>query len=477
MISLIPQEWVFGKASDFVTDPKNDIVDGPFGSNLKASEYQPSGVPIIRLQNIKRLRFINKNIQYVTDEKALALSRHSYKRGDIAITKLGDPLGLACIIPDNFEDGIIVADLVRLRTNEKLFDKKFLTYALNSPLVINQLKKHIKGTTRPRINLGIIRDLDIPVTSIFEQKTIAEKLDTLLAQVDSTKARLEQIPKILKRFRQAVLAAATNGKLTKDLHDQNFYIDTDLGISVPSTWTACNVGNVAEVKGGKRLPKGESLIMEDSGFPYIRAGQLKEGTVISSGQLYLEERVQKTISKYTVSHGDIYITIVGACIGDSGIIPEKYHNANLTENAAKICDVDNKIFNKFLALWMRSNHLQNIIKNEIKSGAQGKLALSRIKSLPLIIPPLPEQHEIVRRVEQLFAYADIIEKQVNTALAWVNNLTQSILAKAFRGELTAHWRAENPDLISGENSAAALLEKIKAERTASTGKKLSRKKA
>lgn len=89
------------------------------------------------------------------------------------------------------------------------------------------------------------------------------------------------------------------------------------------------------------------------------------------------------------------------------------------------------------------------------------MALARIKSLPLILPPLQEQHEIVRRVEQLFAYADTIEKQVNNALTRVNSLTQSILAKAFRGELTAQWRAENPELISGENSAAALLEKLR----------------
>lgn len=84
-----------------------------------------------------------------------------------------------------------------------------------------------------------------------------------------------------------------------------------------------------------------------------------------------------------------------------------------------------------------------------------------IKSQVVLLPPVKEQAEIVRRVEQLFAYADTIEKQVNNALARVNNLTQSILAKAFRGELTAQWRAENPDLISGENSAAALLEKSK----------------
>ncbi|WP_411019233.1 restriction endonuclease subunit S, partial [Salmonella sp. s52026] len=94
-----------------------------------------------------------------------------------------------------------------------------------------------------------------------------------------------------------------------------------------------------------------------------------------------------------------------------------------------------------------------------------------LANYPIRVPPLEEQHEIVRRVEQLFAWADTIEKQVNNALNRVNSLTQSILAKAFRGELTAQWRAENPSLISGENSAAARLEKIKAERAASGGKK------
>jgi type I restriction enzyme S subunit len=80
------------------------------------------------------------------------------------------------------------------------------------------------------------------------------------------------------------------------------------------------------------------------------------------------------------------------------------------------------------------------------------------------MPHIYEQTKIVRRVEELFAFAGTIEQKANAALERVNNLTQSILAKAFKGELTAGWRAANPELISGENSAEALLEKIKAER-------------
>ena len=86
------------------------------------------------------------------------------------------------------------------------------------------------------------------------------------------------------------------------------------------------------------------------------------------------------------------------------------------------------------------------------------------------LPQLAEQTEIVRRVEQLFSYADSIEQQAKAAKERVDNLTQAILAKAFRGELTTDWRAANADLISGDNSAEALLARIQAERAQSAKK-------
>ncbi|MDP2903709.1 MAG: restriction endonuclease subunit S [Methylovulum sp.] len=98
--------------------------------------------------------------------------------------------------------------------------------------------------------------------------------------------------------------------------------------------------------------------------------------------------------------------------------------------------------------------------------AQKNINLKVLNELHLPFPSFEEQTEIVRRVEQLFTYADQVEQRVKDAQARVNPLTHAILAKAFRGELTADWREQNPDLISGENSAEALLAKIKAEREA-----------
>lgn len=130
---------------------------------------------------------------------------------------------------------------------------------------------------------------------------------------------------------------------------------------------------------------------------------------------------------------------------------------------------------RYLAFYLQSPNMFKFADEVATGTAQKTVSLSNLRMFEIHTPSIEEQTEIVRRVEQLFAYADTIEKQVQDALLRVNNLTQSILAKAFRGELTEQWRAENPDLISGENSAEALLAKIKAERETVKPKKKSAK--
>jgi len=111
-------------------------------------------------------------------------------------------------------------------------------------------------------------------------------------------------------------------------------------------------------------------------------------------------------------------------------------------------------------------------------GNQTNLNLNKVRDIPVLLPPLEEQAEIVSRVEQLFTFADQIEQRVKVAQARVNHLTQAIRTKAFRGELTVECRAQNSDLITGENSAEALLSRIKAEREmAKPGKQAQRLKA
>ncbi|WP_197568292.1 lysozyme inhibitor LprI family protein [Billgrantia diversa] len=123
-----------------------------------------------------------------------------------------------------------------------------------------------------------------------------------------------------------------------------------------------------------------------------------------------------------------------------------------------------RISSDFLSLFLRSPRTVYALEAGSAGSTMVNLNQKVLKGVAYPDVGLDEQEQIVRRVDQLFAFADQVEQQVKNAQARVDKLTQSILAKAFRGELTVEWRAANPELISGENSAEALLERIKAEK-------------
>ncbi|HCD1076683.1 TPA: restriction endonuclease subunit S [Proteus mirabilis] len=315
-----------------------------------------------------------------------------------------------------------------------------------------------KGYSR---HFKYFKELEINLPGWVEQKIIAEKLDTLLAQVDTTKARLEQVPQILKRFRQAVLAAAVGGKLTEEWR----------GTATLNDWKKGILKNFI-----KKPSYGTSAKSQKEGLiPVLRMGNLQSGKLDWSDLVYTSDRNE--IEKYKLIAGDILFNRTNSpeLVGKTSIFRGE-REAIYAGYLIKIQCLDG-LNSEYLNYHLNS-HIAKQYCYEVKSDgvSQSNINAQKLAAYPLEVPPIEEQAEIVRRVEQLFVYADTIEKQVNNALSRVNNLTQSILAKAFRGELTAQWRVENPDLISGENSAAALLEKIKAERAASGNKKASRKK-
>ncbi len=339
-----------------------------------------------------------------------------------------------------------------------LIEYSFLYYLLSNI----KLEELDKSTAIPGINRNDLYSISIPLPPLFEQQRIAEKLESLLGKMKEAKALLDEIPEIIQNLRQSILAAACSGRLTEEWRQQNPNtvmrnlhnveqedVNADLAAAgydlrdMPESWFVTSIKHLGRVKGGKRLPKGGKLVDYNTGYPYIKAGDLKNGTVTLNQLEYLTPEVQKRIKNYTVADGDIYVTIVGAYIGDAGIIPKELNGANLTENAAKICGLSN-CNNKYLAFWLRSAIAQELIRNRISSAAQGKLALHRIETIAVPLPSIGEQEEIVRFVESLFSKADDLETQFKEALELVEPVPEIILSKAFRGELVPQDPNDEP---------------------------------
>lgn len=307
--------------------------------------------------------------------------------------------------------------------------------------ICNELQEAGNGLI-PGISRSDILEKAFSLPPLAEQQRIVDRIESLFAKLDEAKEKTQAVVDGFELRRSAILHRAFTGELTEKwrlIH----------GIEL-KTWERTEIGSISDVKGGKRVPKGMSLTIENTGHPYIKAGNLKQGTVLDDEIMYIPNDVLQYIKNYTVHTGDVYITNVGACIGDCGIIPEKYDGANLTENAVKITNM--KCDNHFLAWYLSSGDVQQKIKTLIASATLGKLSITNIKTIPVLLPTKKEQTEIIKIIESILSKEQQAKEAAESVLIQIDIMKKAILARAFRGELGTN----DPD----EESAEALLKQI-----------------
>jgi type I restriction enzyme S subunit len=161
------------------------------------------------------------------------------------------------------------------------------------------------------------------------------------------------------------------------------------------------IGDFAKVKGGKRMPAGTALTPQKSKHPYLRIVDFKDGGIDKSNLQYVPDEVFPQIARYVISSRDLYISIVGT-IGLVGAVPVELSGANLTENAAKICEIDEtRVDERYLGYFLRSESGQTAISALTVGSTQPKLALFRIDQIEVPCPPLVEQQRIAALLSAL----------------------------------------------------------------------------
>lgn len=186
------------------------------------------------------------------------------------------------------------------------------------------------------------------------------------------------------------------------------------------------VKDICKIKSGKRLPKGADFANEITNYPYIRARDIKNGIIDGSELVYLTEEVQKKIQKYIVNTNDIVITIVGASVGDVGFVKSEFDGFNLTENAVRLTDFDERVNPRFLLYILNSKKYWELMQQIAGGSAQPKLGIYKIESIPLELPPVEVQNKIVNILSD---FDDLIE----------NNKTQIKLLEEAAQRLYKEW--------------------------------------
>ncbi|WP_222863175.1 restriction endonuclease subunit S [Marinomonas sp. IMCC 4694] len=198
---------------------------------------------------------------------------------------------------------------------------------------------------------------------------------------------------------------------------------------MPKGWEWCRLGELVSIRGGKRLPKGHSLQDIPTDYIYIRVSDMKNGTVSLDDLRYILPETHKTIEKYVIESNDIYMTIVGATIGKCGLVPEKLSGMNLTENAARLTPFS-VIDKYYLYVVLSSEYGQDQFVDKTKQVGVQKMALNRLATTYIPVPPNDMQKKVTNRVDQLMALCDQLKAKLADSKTTQLNLTDALVAQA-----------------------------------------------
>ena len=434
----IPESWEWVTLKQIAVTALGKTLD----KSKNIGEYRPYLCSInvywtgIDLSTVKQARFEDSE-----------LSKYQLNKGDLLICEGGD-VGRSAVW-DRDEEMYYQNALHRVRFYGNI-EPRFFQLLMESYKGAKILDNYSKGMTIKHLVQNSLNSIYFPLPPLAEQRRIVEKIKQLtpylkkygsvettlsnlnLAFPDDLKKSILQyavqgklVPQdpadepasvLLERIRTEKEKLIKAGKIKRDKHesvifrrDNSYYeqvdgiercIDDELPFEIPKSWEWTRLSTIAKVLGGKRIPAGRKLTAENTGHVYIRVSDMKDGTVIQNGLLYVPEDIFNSISKYIIKKEDVFITVAGT-IGRIGKIPPELDGANLTENADRL--VFSSLNQDWMIFLLQSSFIQNQIAEVTTKVGQPKLAIARIEKLLIPLPPLNEQTRIVEQIAAIFS--------------------------------------------------------------------------
>lgn len=400
---------------------------------------EKSDYPYIRVTDFDNESICIENVKYIDSDTHMMIKNYTISSADIYISIAGT-IGKVGIIPEELEGANLTENAAKITDINGAY-QLYLMLFLKSEVAQNQMKDSTISTTQPKLALFRIEDILLPLPPFSEQQRIVNRIESLFAKLDEAKQKAQDALGGFETCKAAILHKAFTGELTTQWRKEH-------GIGMES-WEKLKIGTYAQVKGGKRLPKGHKLVTERTAHPYLRIADFGDRTINDSDLHYITEDTFSQIKNYIINKEDVYISIVGS-IGKAGVIPESLNGANLTENAARI--ISSRTLPRYLSSFLSSPKAQNDIQNRIRSATLGKLSLLNIKDIETPIPSIEEQTEIIRILDDLLAKEQQAKEAAEGVLEQIDLIKKSILARAFRGELGTN----DPS----EESAVELLKQV-----------------
>lgn len=404
----VPDTWRVATLDEIAAPVPNAIVDGPFGSNLKLSDYVEEGVPVLQGKNITKDVFKWFDVRFISDRKANELKRSSVRVGDVLLVKIGS-IGYSAVIRDlkGYDFAIIPANLAKVTPDPATVDTGYLHRWLTSVDAKRYLEGAASKTAQPALSLGKIKALPIPLPPLEEQRRIAEVLD-----------RAEE----LRAKRRAALAQL-------DTLTQAIFLDL-FGdpIQNPNGFPVRPMIDLVD----PQRPISYGILMpgpdQDEGVKYVRVVDMKAGGIELSGVRKTTETISNGFRRSLIKPGDLLMSIRGH-VGRFAVVPPELDGANITQDTARLAIQGASTI--FIRECLRAERFQRWMVKHTKGVAVRGINLGDVKLMPIILPSREDQDSFASR-------ADAVEKLKawhRASLSELDALFAALQHRAFRGEL------------------------------------------
>lgn len=433
----VPENWVWTYISSGF--------DVTSSKRVHKSDWLSEGIPFYRTRELVKLSeqgyvdnelFISEDL-YKTFKKEFGVPQ----KNDLLISGVGT-IGVPYVISDEKEFYFKDGNVIWLK-NKGVFDASYMYYLYKTVFIDNQIHSMSAGTTVDTYTIINAKNTIIPLPPLSEQQRIVERIEELFAKLDEAKERLQEVADSFAVRKAAILHKAFTGELTKQWRREN-------GVSDES-WEEKKLEEVcSKITDGTHNSPTNSLSGE---YMYVTAKNIKDTGIDLSNITYVTKEVHKEIySRCDVIYGDVLYIKDGATAGIATINTLKEEFSMLSSVA--LIRTDLKLAkNEFVKDYL--NYRKKEILKNISGSAITRLTLSKIKDILIPLPTLPEQHEIVRLIDDLLARERAAQQAAEQALASIDLMKKSILARAFRGELGTNK--------ASEASALELLRQVLAE--------------
>lgn len=480
----LPEGWLWARIGDVVVDAQPGFASGRKGI--------VGGIRHLRMNNIGPNCMLD--LSQVTMVPAdLARQRHLLRPGDVLFCHTNSQKLVGKTALFNLEDGPYAFSnhLTRLRLPADGPPPQWLWYFLATLWRDRYFETRCKQwVNQATVERDTLLSTAVPMAPLAEQRRIVAKIEALFEQSRTARQALDRIPLLLKKFRQAVLAAAFRGDLTRDWREQHPDVEPSsvlleriraerrrkwegdlrakgkarrqeeyeetmtlelVGLErLPDRWVWSTIGQLFDVSTGG-TPSRKKAAYWNGSIPWVSSGEVAFSRISDTREKITEEGLSNSNAKVHPL-GTVLLAMIGEgkTRGQSAILDI---SASTNQNVAAILCADSAVPSEFVYYWLRYHYEETRTFGE--GGAQPALNAKKVRTLPVPLPPLAEQRTIIEQLSTLFDHADAIEAAVEAARRRTDKIEQSILARAFRGELVPQDLNDEP--------ASTLLDRVRTQ--------------